>query len=630
MAVSFSHGGAAAAAAPALLLLLAAAMTTVNSIGVNYGTLGNNLPPPAQVAAFLKSKTTVDRIKIFDTNPDILHAFAGTDILVAVTVRNNEIPNLTTVRGARRWLAANVKPFYARTKINYVLVGNEILHWGPQTLIDNLVPAMRALHRALRQESMEMIKITTAHSLGILEPNEIPSATAFRAGWDRAVLAPMLQFHLDTKSPFTVNPYPFFGYGPDKAGLALFRPNRGFVDPFTKQIYDNMLDMQLDAVYSSMTKLGFPDVEIAIGETGWASLGESYEEPKCSVANAAAYNGGLVKKYESGKGTPLMPRRSFETYIFALFNENEKPGSAAERNFGLFQPNFSPVYDIGILRTGFAAPMMIKPAATSSKMWCVAKGEASNGALQKNIEYACSQSQVDCRPIRQGGACFIPNTVEAHASFAMNSYYQTSGRNNFNCDFSGTAILTSTNPRSLMSKRSFLDHAGHHNLVLIDDILAQPWKALVERRVSISVPIPVLKSRNRQKLTDKITSLQKLVSPYGKTDTASVLLEASISIKALQDQIKSKPQYGDIAEKAKQRKRQIDICNRCGIEGHWANTCRTTKHLGELYQASLQKKGKEVETNHVDNNDDPDDDLLDYDTTHLDIVNFLVDPANPQ
>ncbi|XP_051130229.1 uncharacterized protein LOC127250845 [Andrographis paniculata] len=82
-------------------------------------------------------------------------------------------------------------------------------------------------------------------------------------------------------------------------------------------------------------------------------------------------------------------------------------------------------------------------------------------------------------------------------------------------------------------------------------------------------------------------------------------------------------------EKAKQGKRQIGICNRCGIEGHWANTCRTTKHLTDLYQASLQKKGKEVETNHVDNDDDPGDDLLDYDTTHLDIADFVVDQANP-
>ncbi|KAG8645074.1 hypothetical protein MANES_10G033900v8 [Manihot esculenta] len=45
--------------------------------------------------------------------------------------------------------------------------------------------------------------------------------------------------------------------------------------------------------------------------------------------------------------------------------------------------------------------------------------------------------------------------------------------------------------------------------------------------------------RRSQKLADKITALQKLVSPYGKTDTASVLQEASLYIKLLQEQIKN-------------------------------------------------------------------------------------------
>ncbi|KAG4401955.1 hypothetical protein GLYMA_02G094000v4 [Glycine max] len=42
-----------------------------------------------------------------------------------------------------------------------------------------------------------------------------------------------------------------------------------------------------------------------------------------------------------------------------------------------------------------------------------------------------------------------------------------------------------------------------------------------------------------QKLSNKITTLQKLVSPFGKTDTASVLQEASLYIKLLQAQIRT-------------------------------------------------------------------------------------------
>jgi len=433
----------------------------VNSIGVNYGTLGNNLPPPAQVAQFLKDKTTIDRVKLFDVNPDILRAFAGTGIFVAVTVPNGEIPNLVNMKNARRWVGDNIKPFYPQTKINYILVGNEVLHWGPQNLIDNLVGAMKALHNALIRSGIQGVNVTTAHALSILESSDPPSLAKFRPGWDKGDLAPILQFLRQTKSPFMVNPYPYFGYSPEKADFALFKPNPGVTDKYTKKLYTNMFDQLIDSVYTSMKKLGYGDVEIAVGETGWASAGETFE-PKCTIPNAASYNGGLVKKYNQGTGTPLLPGRKFETYIFALFNENLKPGSLAERNFGLFQPDFTPVYDVGIMRGTAGVPdqpiptptpsvripssPVPKPPTQGNKKWCVPKAEATDAQLQSNIDYVCSQGGMDCRPIQANGACFNPNTVRAHASYVMNSWYQSKGRNDFDCDFSGTGAITSSDP----------------------------------------------------------------------------------------------------------------------------------------------------------------------------------------
>lgn len=41
-------------------------------------------------------------------------------------------------------------------------------------------------------------------------------------------------------------------------------------------------------------------------------------------------------------------------------------------------------------------------------------------------------------------------------------------------------------------------------------------------------------------------------------------------------------------------------CYKCGIKGHWANECRTAKHLVKLYQASTKGKGKNVEANYAD------------------------------
>ncbi|XP_023737237.1 glucan endo-1,3-beta-glucosidase [Lactuca sativa] len=431
------------------LLLLAPA---VNSIGVNYGTLGDNLPPPATVAHFLKSDTIIDRIRIFDVNPDMIKAFAGTGILVSVTVPNGDIPSLTDPWNARRWVNANIKPFYPATKIHYICVGTEVLHWGPQSIVDNLVPAMRVLHSALVKAGITEIKISSPHSLSILFSSIPPSNASFRHGWDVGNLAPMLRFHRETKSAFMVNPYTYYGYSPANPNFYLFKPNKGLFDKVTGKRYTNQFDLLMDAVYVSMKKLGYPDVDIIVAETGWPSGGDP-QNTHANPWNAAAYNGGVIKKVDSGVGTPLMPGRKFETYIFSLFNENLKGPSLDEKNFGLFRPDFTQVYDIGIRHESQSKTPSPKPstptprAPTSSqgKSWCVPKPDATDVALQSNIDYICSNG-IDCSPTQPGGACFMPNTIRAHASFLMNSYYQAKGRHDFDCDFANTGVIASSDP----------------------------------------------------------------------------------------------------------------------------------------------------------------------------------------
>lgn len=83
--------------------------------------------------------------------------------------------------------------------------------------------------------------------------------------------------------------------------------------------------------------------------------------------------------------------------------------------------------------------------ARGGQQWCVPKADASNEALQANINYVCSQG-VDCRPIQPGGVCYAANNVRALATYAMNAYYQANGRHDFNCDFSHSGVITSTNP----------------------------------------------------------------------------------------------------------------------------------------------------------------------------------------
>ncbi|CAN6971346.1 unnamed protein product [Brassica rapa subsp. trilocularis] len=57
-----------------------------------------------------------------------------------------------------------------------------------------------------------------------------------------------------------------------------------------------------------------------------------------------------------------------------------------------------------------------------------------------------------------------------------------------------------------------------------------------KQRISTPSPLPTFKVR-KENLRDQITSLQQLVSPFGKTDTASVLQESIEYIKFLHDQV---------------------------------------------------------------------------------------------
>lgn len=83
----------------------------------------------------------------------------------------------------------------------------------------------------------------------------------------------------------------------------------------------------------------------------------------------------------------------------------------------------------------------------SSTQWCVASLASTNVQLQANINFGCSQ-RVDCRPIRPGGSCFSPNTLINHASFVMNTYYQSHGRTTEACRFifGNTGMFTGINP----------------------------------------------------------------------------------------------------------------------------------------------------------------------------------------
>ncbi|KAK3139225.1 hypothetical protein QOZ80_5AG0379830 [Eleusine coracana subsp. coracana] len=88
------------------------------------------------------------------------------------------------------------------------------------------------------------------------------------------------------------------------------------------------------------------------------------------------------------------------------------------------------------------------PAVSGQQVWCVVKAAGSTEvALQNALDYACGIGGADCSAIQPSGSCYYPNTLQAHASYAFNSYYQRNPAPS-SCDFGGTAMLINADPSS--------------------------------------------------------------------------------------------------------------------------------------------------------------------------------------
>lgn len=328
-----------------------AAFGNTMSVGINYGTVADNLPPPTQVVRLLQS-ISISKVKIYGANPSVLRAFGNTGISFIVGIGNEEVEALTYIQNAIKWVQQNILLYIPNTQISAIAVGNEVFTGNNSALMMNVLLAMKNLHTCLSYLGLSnKISISTPHSLAILSSSYPPSSGSFVSELAMSYMKPLLLFLSTTGSPFMINAYPFFAYkaNPSTVPLdyALFRGKLGMEDQSTGLLYYNMLDAQVDAIYSAMADLGFQNVRVLVSETGWPSKGDD-NEAGANPQNAQTYNSNLIKRVASNVGTPMRPEIPLEAYIFALFNEDSKPGPASERHYGLFMPDGVKAYDFGL------------------------------------------------------------------------------------------------------------------------------------------------------------------------------------------------------------------------------------------------------------------------------------------
>jgi len=302
----------------------------------------------------LLQTSNINRVKLYSTNETVLKAFANTGIELVVGVANDNVGNMTDPNKATEWVNENIQAYLPATKIIGIAVGNEVYTGTDTQLMANLVPAMKNIHSALVSIGADTnIKVTTPHALSILGTSYPPSAGSFESKL-QSLMEPLLALLSQSDSPFFINAYPYFAYKADPSQISLdyvlFEPNAGVVDSNSNTRYNNMLYAQVDAVYSALSALGYPNLEVIVSETGWPSMGDA-DETGATLQNAQTYNGNLFQLLAQNKGTPLKPNVVLQAYLFALFNEDMKPGPTSERNYGLFQPNGIAVYNVGLTGT---------------------------------------------------------------------------------------------------------------------------------------------------------------------------------------------------------------------------------------------------------------------------------------
>ncbi|XP_002969476.2 glucan endo-1,3-beta-glucosidase 3 [Selaginella moellendorffii] len=440
-------------------------------VGVSFGTAVSNLPRPEHVCDLLTSMG-VDHVRLYDASSDTLAAFAGSGIRVLVALPNNAIHSVAaSPAAAAAWLKNNVLAFLPNTNITGIVVGDAVLTGYP-IAAPLLVPAMRSLHRALVHAGRldRSIKITSAHSSTILMGAFPPSRAFFNLSFADAVLAPMLDFLAATDSYFLLDLDPLAIYEQSASitpiEYALFQPNRGAIDATTQLNYTNLFDAIVDAALSAMAAMNHTDVPLVIGAAGWPWKGES---PDATIEKAEIFNTNLVEHVLTNRASPMRPGLEVDTYIHELYSEDRKSGGDGGRLWGLFHANQTPVYKLDV-----SGVTMLRDSSTGNgsiaKTWCVARSGASDADLESALNWACGIGNADCSAIQQGGACYSPDSVASHASYAFNSYFQRNVQGNGTCDFNGCATLTSTDP----SYNSCIYSSGSVNSIIPQNSTATP------------------------------------------------------------------------------------------------------------------------------------------------------------
>ena len=280
-------------------------------------------------------------MRIYEPYQTTLDALRGSNIELIIGMLNSNLQALTDATAATNWVQNNIAKYWPDVKFKYIAVGNEV--HPDKAEAQFVLPAMQNIHNAIVAANLQnQIKVSTAIDTTLLGNNSPPSAGSFSDSASSYII-PIINFLVSNGAPLLANVYPYFAYTYQpqdiKLPFALFTSPGVVVTDGSLQ-YQNLFDALLDAHYSALEKVGAPNLQIVVSESGWPSEGGT----EATIDNAGTYYNNLINHVKGG--TPKKSGQAIETYLFAMFDENLKDGLETEKHFGVFSPNKQPKYQI--------------------------------------------------------------------------------------------------------------------------------------------------------------------------------------------------------------------------------------------------------------------------------------------
>ncbi|XVF58559.1 hypothetical protein PTKIN_Ptkin07bG0075700 [Pterospermum kingtungense] len=416
-----------------------------SSIGVNWGTVSSHKLKPSTVVDLLKDNN-IQKVKLFEADPLVLRALMGSGIQVMVGIPNEMLASLSSSPAASDlYIRQNVSAYIGKggADIRYIAVGNEpfLTSYAGQ-FQSYVVPALGNLQQSLARANLaRYIKLVVPCNADAYESN-VPSQGAFRPELTQ-IMTQLVSFLNSNGSPFVVNIYPFLSL----YGNSDFPQDYAFFEGTTHPVIDgantyyNAFDGNFDTLVAALSKIGYGQMPIVIGEVGWPTDGVV----GANLTAARVFNQGLINHVISNQGTPLRPGvPPMDVYLFGLLDEGAKstlPGSF-ERHWGIFsfdgQAKYALNLGLGNKKLKNGRNVQYLPAR-----WCVASPSTDLTDVANHMKLACNTA--DCTTLNYGGSC---NGIGAkgNVSYAFNSYYQLHMQNEQSCNFDGLGMVTFLDP----------------------------------------------------------------------------------------------------------------------------------------------------------------------------------------